>query len=447
MSLLETAVISASRNPLEAVIGLTVVSAIRSQSSRRHDAEEEAAERAERRAEESRRRMQRAIDEARRENEQLVENNQRLREHLDQMTNETRQRMQDLDSRLSQNENRLDRAEQQMANMQNEMNQLRQRFADENQAAREAVNMVIAQMDAVEKRTLIDRFVPVDAEHVRDRIARLVTSQNTGAVLAAQAEEAMTQVLQMEKDAIRRQQEHDEMVNKTITRLEAMLVVVNENRTIPHKTEQGDVVDIENDFWSHGEYTKLKENLEAMKQQLENRYDATLTEERIKEIDAEIDKSADALEAMTKTSVERAVLSQARMETVYDIMDVMYEQGWTVKQVNNQDASYMGGEEQAEDWREGAFAVMENNGQEVTIIVNPDEEQKQNNLIVHTTDVNQTEDEYHRQVETIAREIGKSGYQIETPKTGGHQHIPEINDGKKLAGKGGAKAIKERIRK
>lgn len=447
MSLLETAVISASRNPLEAVIGLTVVGAIRSQSSRRREAEVEAAERAERRAEESRRRMQRTIDEARRENRQLVENNQQLREHLDQMTQETRQRMQDLDSRLSQNENRLDRAEQQMSAMQGEMNQLRQRFANEDQAAREAVNMVIAQMDAVEKRTLIDRFVPVDAEHVRDRIARLVTSQNTGAVLAAQAEEAMTQVLQMEKDAIRRQQEHDDMVNKTIARLEAMLVVVNENRTIPHKTEQGDVVEIENDFWSKGEYTKLKENLEAMRQQLDDRYDTTLTEERIKEIDAEIDKSADALEAMTKTSVERAVLSQARMETVYDIMDVMYEQGWTVKQVNGEDASYMGSDDQAEDWREGAFAVMENNGQEVTIIVNPDEEQKQNNLIVHTTDVNQSEDEYHRQVESIAREIGKSGYQIEAPKSGGHQHIPGIEDGNKLAGKGGAKAIKERMRK
>lgn len=447
MSLLETAVISASRNPVEAVIGLTVVGAIRSQQNNRQRAQEAAREREAERAEASRRRMQDALNKAQRENRRLVENNEKMQSHLQQMETETRQRMKDLDSRMRAYEGRLDQAEQQIAGMQQEMNNLRQRFSDEKKAAREAVNMVVAEMDAVEKRTLIDRFVPVDAEHVRDRIARLLESSNEGAVLAAQAEEAMTQVLQMEKDAIRRQQEHDAMVNETLIHLEAMLEVVNENRTIPHKTEDGDVVEIENDYWSRGEYSKMKERLETMRKQLEDRYDPSLTTERLHEIDDEIDKTASQLESMTKTSVERAVLSQARMETVSDIMEVMYEQGWTVKQIHDQDAAYMGGNDQEEDWREGAFAVMENNGQEVTIIVNPNEDATQNNLIIHTNNTDQTEDEYHRQVENIAREIGRSGYEVSVPKSGGHQHIPEFDNSERLAEKGGARAIKERIRK
>lgn len=447
MSLLETAVIRASRNPLEAAIGLTIAGVIRSQQENRTRAEEAARSRAERRTEESQRRMQEALERSQRENRRLVENNEAMQQHLSQMERETRERMNNLNNRLDWNEGRLAEAEKRLAGMQNEMNQLKGRFADEKRAAREAVNMVIAEMDAVEKRTLIDRFVPVDAEHVRDRIARLVESTNEGAVLAAQAEEAMTQVLQMEKDAIRRQQEHDAMVNETMMQLEAMLEVVNENRTIQHKTEQGDVVEIENDFWSRGDYAKLKDKLEQMRQQLEDRYDPTLTKERLQEMAEQTEQSAHELEEMTRTSVERAVLSQARMETVSDIMDVMYEQGWTVKQINDQDANYMGGEEQEEDWREGAFAVMENNGQELTIIVNPNEDATENQLIVHTNNVDQTEEEYHRQIENIAREIGKSGYEVSMPKSEGHQPMPELTDGHRLAEKGAAKKIKQRLQK
>lgn len=446
MSLLETAVISASRNPLEAAIGLTVVGAIRSQQNNRQRAEEAAREREMERAEASRHRMQDALYKAQRENRRLVENNERMQSHLQQMETETRQRMSDMDSRMKAHEGRLDQAEQQIIGMQREMSNLKQRFNDENKAAREAVNMVVAEMDAVEKRTLIDRFVPVDAEHVRDRISRLLESSNEGAVLAAQAEEAMTQVLQMEKDAMRRQQEHDALVNETMVRLEAMLEVVNENRTIPHKTEDGDIVEIENDYWSRGEYSQMKERLGTMRNQLEDRYDPSLTEDRIHEIDEEIEKSASQLESMTKTSVERATLSQARMETVSDIMEVMYEQGWTVKQIHDQDAAYMGGDDDEEDWREGVFAVMENNGQEVTIIVNPNDDATQNNLIIHTNNTDQTDDEYHRQVENIAREIGRSGYEVSAPNSGGHQHIPEFDNSERLAERGGARAVKERLR-
>ena len=169
----------------------------------------------------------------------------------------------------------FERNEQEIASIQ-------QRFADEDENARAAVDMARALMETVEQRTLLDRFAPgYEAQDLRHRIDSLVQSQNHGAVLTAQAEEAITQIWQVESHATQEKAKHDAMVEIALTQIERVLTVVNENREIEQPVEGGDPMKVENEFWSEGEYGRLEQELAGLKAELEDRYNTKLTKERI----------------------------------------------------------------------------------------------------------------------------------------------------------------------
>ena len=335
----------------------------------------------------------------------------------------------------------FERNEQEIASIQ-------QRFADEDANARAAVDMTRAVMETVEQRTLLDRFAPgYEAQDLRHRIDSLVQSQNQGAVLTAQAEEAITQIWQVESHATHEKAKHDAMVEITQTQVERVLTVINENREIEQPVEGGEPMKVENEFWSEGEFGRLEQELAGLKAELEDRYNTKLTKERIEAIARRSAEIESRILQIGAESVAKAILSEARVETVEDIVNAMESKGWTLKGGEaDPQFNYMGGEVD-HDWRKGVCAVLENNlGEEITVIVDPDETNSQNRLIVHqeTSKTGMTEKKVHEQMQTIQNQMRDLGYELGESQAG-VATIPEMGSAERLGRAHATEQIRQQI--
>lgn len=339
--------------------------------------------------------------------------------------------------------------EREMARMQSDINRIvsdiNQRYASEDEQARATVETARALMDVVEQRTPLDRFAPgYEAQDLRQRIEKLTNSSNHGAALTAQAEEAILQIWQVESHAIQEKAKHDAMVELALTQVERVLAVVNENRIMEEPVEGGEPMEIENEFWSEGEYGRLEQELAGLKAELDDKYNSNLSEERVKEItnrSAEIE--ARILEIGSE-SVKKAILSEARVETAEDIVNAMESKGWTLKGGEEKpEFNYMGGEVD-HDWRQGVCAVLENNlGDEITVIVDP-ETDTQNRLIIHqeTSKTGMTDKKVREQMQSIQAQMRDLGYNV-GDSVASVTHIPQMGSVERL----GQAHATEQIRK
>ena len=339
--------------------------------------------------------------------------------------------------------------EREMARMQSDINNIvrdiNQRYASEDEQARATVETARALMDVVEQRTPLDRFAPgYEAQDIRNRINNLTSSSNHGAALTAQAEEAILQIWQVESHALQEKAKHDAMVEIALTQVERVLTVVNENRVMEEPVEGGEPMEIENEFWSEGEYGRLEQELTALKAELDDRYNNNLSKERVEEITRRIAEIESRIQAISSESVRKAILSEARVETAEDIVNAMESKGWTLKGGEEKpEFNYMGGE-MDNDWRQGVCAVLENNlGDEITIIVDPDTS-TQNRLIIHqeTSKTGMTDKKVREQMQAIQAQMGDLGYQV-GDSTSSVTHIPQMGSVDRL----GQAHATEQIRK
>ena len=343
---------------------------------------------------------------------------------------------------------RFEENEQEIAEIQDDLAGIHKRFQDEDELARQTVKTAKALLDVVEKRTLLDRFAPDnEAEDVRKRVEDLSKSSLHGAALTAKAEEAITQIQQTERHAVKEKAKHDALVEVAMTQIERVLTVVNKNRKIRQEVDGGDPMMVECNFWSEGEYGRLEKELNDLKAELDDRYNEKLTEARVKEIvrrSAEIEGRIIQIRA---ESVTKAVLSEARVETVEDIVDAMQKKGWTLKgSIEHPEFGYMGGEKE-HDWRKGVCAVLENNvDEEITVIVDPKDDV--NILIVHqeTSKSGRTDKEVQENMQIIKKEMCSLGYEIGEPTTG-EKHIPEMGSTERLGKAHATERIREKIGK
>lgn len=324
--------------------------------------------------------------------------------------------------------------EREISNIKTDLRSIHDRFTQEDKQANDTVQAAIALLEMVEARTMLDRFAPsYEAQDIRERVNRLSQSQNHGASLIAQAEEALTQIWQVERHAVQEQAKHDSMVELALTQVERILNVINANRVSQTQVEGGDPMEIENDFWSEGEYGRLATEMEQLHQELNDRYNRNLTKERIAEIMQRGVEIENRIIEISTESVEKAILSEARVEAVEDIVNMMESKGWTVKGgEENPELNYLGGEID-NDWRKGVFAVLQNNlGEEVTVIVDPDDNGN-NHLVIHKESdaIGLTDENLNKQMMAICDEMKDLGYEVGTPKNG-VANIPQMGSGKKL---------------
>lgn len=324
--------------------------------------------------------------------------------------------------------------EQVIAGIQDDLADIHQRFQDEDQLAVETVKAAQALLDLVEQRTMLDRFAPgYEASDVRDRVSELAGSHLHGSALTARAEEAITQIWQTERHAMQEKAKHDAMVEIALTQVGQVLTVVNDNRELEQAVEGGDPIRIENEFWSEGEFGRLEQELKGLQDELNDRYNRNLTRERIEIIikrSAEIEKRILEISA---ESVAKAILSEARVETIEDVVNALEKKGWIIKVADGKpECDYMGGMID-HDWRKGVCAILENNlGEEITIIVDPVSEGL-NQLIVHqeTSPDGDIDRKVQEKMDIIKDELCDLGYEVGAPTTG-VADIPEMGSAKRL---------------
>lgn len=210
----------------------------------------------------------------------------------------------------------------------------------------------------------------------------------------------------------------NDMVEYSLYSIEFVLGIAKMNRIVNFNFP---TLSVDNDFWSKGEFGQLEKELCDYKKELESIQSAS----RIVEIERRSREIEGRFLQITAESVAKEILSEERVETVEDIINAMMKTGWILKGIKkgNPENSFMGGKVDR-DWREGVFAIMENNmGEEVTIIVAP-VSNTHNRIIVY-----QHSDTPHllseRIMVSLDRELDEEGYYIDEMLYG-DRNIPEM---------------------
>ena len=365
-----------------------------------------------------------------------------------------------INQRFSEQEKGIQQFQGQVAQIQNKMAAIDARGI-------ERAKLALALMEEVERNNDLNRFVLQDAERVRRQMQALGSIGAEGAELSAAANEAILAAQDLEIDCTRERLKYEQKEELTRTMLEAVLETVNNLREIPITPlsplidkngnllldENGNPildenpVHIENNFWSRGRYNTLRDHLKSLTKEINERSGTDMTIERLDEIQEEILKGEVEIREITSQSVARVNLSQARMQAISDIIGVMEEQHWTVigKNEDQEEIGYMGGE-MPSDYREGAFARLQNDlGEEVTVIVDPYDDDK-NSLGFHfsSTKKELTDEQTEQKVSEVADQIAQSGYQVGQPKCSTHAPMPEMESAERMSEKGAAQRIRQR---
>jgi len=343
--------------------------------------------------------------------------------------------------------NRFEENERVISIMQDDIADLRERFENDDEFAKQEVETACALLNIVEKRTLLDRFAPgYEAQDVRNRVHDLRNSTLHGPALTAKAEETITQIWQIESHAIQEKAKHDALVEVALSQVEKVLTVVNDNRKISQEVEGGEPMEVENEFWSDGEYGRLEKELESLKSELEDRYNEKLTRKRIEDITHRSVEIERRILQISAESVARAILSEARVETAEDIVNAMEGKGWILKgDREHPEFDYMGGMVD-HDWRQGVCAVLENNvGEEITVIVDPISD-SQNRLVIHqeTSQTGQTDKEVQEKMRILEQELCDLGYEVGTTVSG-MANIPEMGSLERLGKAHATENIRQKI--
>ena len=381
---------------------------------------------------------------------QGIDNQLEIQSHNQQVLAEQQQALAAGMAQMAQDvDKRFQHTDQQIEALQGDIKDIYQHFADEDRNAQEAVNAAVALLDAVEKRTLIDRFAPnYEAQNIRMQIQQLLNSPHHGATLAAMAEAAILAIMQTESHAIQEQAKHNALVEAVLQQADRVLTVVNDNRVIKEEVKDGEPMEIENDFWSKGEYSQLEAKLKDLQAELNDRYSPTLNRVRIDTILKEISQIETRILQICNESVAKSVLSEARVEAVEDIVNAMMGHGWKLKGgIEHPDLDYLGGDV-PNDWREGVFAILEKNtGETITVIVDPDDNGK-NQLIVHQEGNGNAETaaELAEKMTIICDELAEAGYDIpQGSQKQGYTHLPQMASGKQLGAAKAAEEIRSKI--
>ena len=359
--------------------------------------------------------------------------------------------LQDLTDYVGEMEQQIDQRfsaqEEEIQYIQGEVAEIQSRMASIDARGIERAKMALALMDEVERNNDLDRFVPQEAQKVRRQMQALAGIGATGAELSAAANAALLAAQELEIDCTRERLKYEQKEELTRAMLEAVLETVNNLRVIQLTEDDGETpVAIENNFWSRGRYNTLRDHLQSLKDEVEQRGRTDMTIERLDEIQREVLKGEVDIREITSQSVARVNLSQARMQAVSDIIEVMEEQHWKViAKDGEEEIGYVGGE-MPEDYREGFFARLRNDlGEEVTVIIDPNDDDT-NTLGFHfsSTETELTDEQTEQKANVVAKQIAQSGYQVEQPKCSTHSPMPEMESGKSMSEKGAAQKMRQR---
>ena len=312
-----------------------------------------------------------------------------------------------------------------------------------------AAGAALALLDAIRERTPVGKFAPQD---ILDRVAmkegRLRNLRsNPNACTISDVNDLVDESLVMENEAVRRRNEWEPVYRDVLSSAMGVIDLLEsaEKISVPSLYDETQQEELKANYWTHGEYDKILEEIRSVKADIEN---APADIAVLKELDGKVEKLKLKANAILKDAAELGMLSEQRVIISNDVLNVMIDQGWELKG----DPDFMGGDEES-DWREGTFAVLSKpaTGEELSILVLPEDEvggEKRNQIIFHRNDDMQESGlAFQTRMEQIKREIEKSGYrlgELTEPNQGGGK-IEQLRSADSMKKKGAAKQLRESI--
>lgn len=313
-----------------------------------------------------------------------------------------------------------------------------------------AAGAALALLDAIRERTDVARFAP---QQLLDSIAlkeeRLCNiGDNPDSCTITDANNLIDEALVMENEAIRRKNEWEPLHKAALASAIAVLRLLEKSESIKVASlyDDGAEEDLQTDYWTHGAYSRILNEIRTLKAQIEN---APADISTIKNLQKKVDELQQRAEHIIIEAAELGTLSEQRVIVSNDVLNAMVNQGWELKG----DPDYMGGEEES-DWREGTFAILHkpNTGEEVSILVLPEENngKKGNQIIFHRNDdLMESAGAFQSRMEEIKREIEKSGYKLGTLREPEHGDgkVEQLRDRSSMKRKGASEKLRKTLSK
>ncbi|MBP3373995.1 MAG: hypothetical protein J6L60_05660 [Bacteroidaceae bacterium] len=364
--------------------------------------------------------------------------------NLDIIDKNIRQMQQDTNRRFEQQQQQID-------SLQDCVQDIFDRFKNESTMARDVINDMTNLLKVVCDNNPVHIYSPGELHEIRSHINDLMTRCGTdpAASIIAESRGIIRDILKMKEKALLEKAKHDEMLFQTRARLTAILEIIGKNLNQEIERD-GDTATIATDFWTDDEYSKVQNRLKAIERQLANEEQKDqLAFEQIADLLKEIEHLNLEGVALMQKAVRKAIQSQDRAEITLDIVNAMIRQGYEIKVENgNDDFDYMGGQIES-DQREGVFAILRhpNTGEEITVVLQPNPDEKSNDIAIHVDNPYQaiTEQQLRQSIERIRQEMRRSGYDpgpITTPANGGNEVIPQMQSGQQMRKRGAANQLR-----
>lgn len=310
----------------------------------------------------------------------------------------------------------------------------------------EAVKITRALYDEAVRLVDLEKFMPVETRKILLNLEQMERDPQDN---LGPARLTYTDIIIAREEALKKQIVFGELLLRTREMLKQVLEIVHKNRVV-HVKDNGETADIETDFWTRGEYSRVEKELESLKKELAEAEKSRDGEASMKSLDeiiariSELEKEADEL---VESAVKNAILSEKRMEISDDIITALQKQGYEVKSRYGEDeVGYLGGEDKPDDWREGVYAVLTRGEEEYTILIRPDG--NNNKISFHRNDGrSMTEKEYIEAVGRFLNEIRRAGYEVgaQTCEGHGHNRVDILANPNELGKQGAANEIESAI--
>ena len=363
-----------------------------------------------------------------------------LGQGLQQMNDDLAQLQEDIDERF-------DAQQAQIATLQQGVKTLFELRESEENEKKLAAGRALALLETIRKRTPVDRFASTAQ---LDRVAGLENllkglASNPLSCTISDVNQLVNETQIMEKEALREQAKWQAKQNLAKTTVDTLLRMMQESmqlkvNSIYDETQQEE---LQADYWTHGKFHKLEERIDKVKQRI---YSEAADVEELDGLIVKMQEMEKELDCLREEAVRLGILCEERIVVMNDILNVM--KGWELKE----EPSFMGGDD-AEDAREGTFAILYNptTKEELSIIIYNEErgDDMVNKIVFHRNDEKESRDTFLMRMQQIKAKIEKSGHklgELSEPPRGGDGKMKQAQSGTELRRKGAAKRLKDELR-
>ena len=253
----------------------------------------------------------------------------------------------------------------------------------------------------------VDALPPTSACAVLCMVFNELLTLDTDIEIAKLAyEKKHLQVLKAVEDVLKRMDESENSIS------------VTDGEDQPIVDENGKTVTINLDYWSGGEYTRLKKKLQEIRDKIQNGLDdPNFTTAHLDEALNEILEINRQQLQLVIQCIQKVKASQVREEMAFSIIKHFKCQFFKVKEQGFENG----------DRRNAYFIKLYDEYSELVIVINPDESTETNHVIIKTIETELSEPEVDQQNKDINKVLEDSGVEVADGVC--HGDHPEVEEG------------------